>query len=118
MRMKDCAGYNQNGGATYLVRGWLQGLTHLDGCTQGADAAMKETGKSRLIQVNGPKGSHVLLVGCARGLDVVPGSGMTWEARNCIGPSPVGGRPAGGGRPENGEKALLLAIFRSSLTAG
>ncbi len=90
MRMKDCAGYNQNGGATYLLRGWFQGLTHLDGCTQGADAAMGETGKSRLIQINGPRGSHVYMVGCAGGLDVVPGSGVTWEAKNCIGPSPKG----------------------------
>lgn len=90
MRMIGCAGYNQNGGATYLLRGWFQGLTQLDGCTQGADAAMGATGKSRLIQVNGPRGSHVYMVGCAGGLDVVPGSGVTWEAKNCLGPSPVG----------------------------
>ena len=90
MRMQDCAGYNQNGGATYLLRGWFQGLTQLDGCTQGADAAMAATGKSRLIQINGPHGSHVYMVGCAGGLDVVPRSGVTWEAKNCIGPSPQG----------------------------
>lgn len=90
MRMKDCAGYNQNGGATYLLRGWLQGLTQLDGCTQGAGAAMEETKKSRLVQVNGPRGSHVYMVGCAGGVDVVGGSGVTWEAKNCIGPSPAG----------------------------
>jgi hypothetical protein len=90
MRMKDCAGYNQNGGATYLVRGWCNALTYLDGCTQGADAAMKATGKSRLIQVNGQRGAHVYLVGCAGGLDVVAGSGVTWEAKNCLGPSPNG----------------------------
>ena len=90
MRMKDCAGYNQTGGATYLLRGWCNALTYLDGCTQGADAAMKETGKSRLIQVNGQRGAHVYLVGCAGGLDVVSGCGVTWEAKNCIGPSPTG----------------------------
>jgi Pectate lyase superfamily protein len=90
MRMKDCAGYNQNGGATYLLRGWLQGLTHLDGCSQGADAAMASTGKSRLVQINGPRGSHVYMVGCAGGVDVVAGAGVTWEAKNCIGPSPAG----------------------------
>jgi len=90
MRMKDCAGYNQTGGATHLLRGWLQGLTHLDGCSQGADAAMAETGKSRLVQINGPRGSHVYMVGCAGGIDVVPGAGVTWEAKDCIGPSPSG----------------------------
>lgn len=90
MRMKDCAGYNQTGGATYLLRGWFQGLTHLDGCTQGADAAMAATGKSRLIEVNGPRGAHVYMVGCAGGLDVVAGCGVTWECKNCVGPSPEG----------------------------
>lgn len=90
MRMRDCAGYNQTGGATYLLRGWFQGLTQLDGCTQGADAAMAATGKSRLIQINGPRGSHVYMVGCAGGLDVMPGTGVTWEAKDCLGPSPAG----------------------------
>ena len=90
MRMKDCAGYNQNGGATYLLRGWCNGLTYLDGCTQGADAAMAATGKSRLVQVDGKRGAHVYMVGCAGGLDVMPGCGVTWEAKNCGGPSPKG----------------------------
>lgn len=90
MRMKDCAGYNQNGGATYLLRGWCNALTYLDGCTQGAGAAMEATGKSRLIEVNGQRGAHVYLVGCAGGLNVVSGCGVTWEAKNCTGPSPKG----------------------------
>jgi hypothetical protein len=90
IRMKDCAGYNQKGGATYLVKGWFSGLAYLDGCTQGADADMAATGKSRLIHIDGKNSGHVSMVGCSGGFDVKAGTGVTWEARNCDGPSPNG----------------------------
>jgi hypothetical protein len=90
MRMKDCAGYNQKGGATYLLKGWFSGLVHLDGCTQGADADMAATGKSRLAFIDGKSSGHVYMVGCSGGFDVKPGTGVTWEAKSCDGPSPTG----------------------------
>jgi len=30
------------------------------------------------------------MIGCAGGLAVAPGSGCTWQAQNCTGPSPLG----------------------------
>lgn len=90
MRMRDCAGYNQSGGATYLLKGWFSSLVHLDGCTQTADADMGATGKSRLAYIDGKSGAHVYMVGCNGGFDVKPGTGVTWEAKNCSGPSPAG----------------------------
>lgn len=90
MKMRDCNGYNMYGGATYLLRGWFASLTVLDGCGQAAGGAMAATGKSRLIQVNGNSSGHVLLRACSGGIDVVVGTGCTWQAQNCTGPSPLG----------------------------
>lgn len=90
MNLRSCAGYNESGGATYLLRGWFSTLTVLESCTQAAGKEMLATGKSRLIQINGNKGGHVLLQQSRGGLDIVKGSTCTWEAVNCIGPSPRG----------------------------
>ena len=90
MNMKDCSGYNQTGGATYLLRGWFMSLVNLDGCTQGAGSTMAATGKSRLVQANGNSSGHIYMLNSSGGIDTVPGSGITWEAKNCQGPSPLG----------------------------
>jgi hypothetical protein len=88
--MRACSGYNEYGGATYLLNGWFSGLTYLEGCGQGAGGAMAQTGKSRLLNVNGSGAGHVLMVACNGGIDVAGGTGCTWEARNCTGTSPLG----------------------------
>ncbi len=90
MQMRSCTGYNMNGGATYLLRGWFSSLTLMEGCSQDSGGQMAATGKSRLVQVNGNSAGHVLLVACSGGLDVAGGSGCTWQAQNCMGPSPLG----------------------------
>ncbi len=90
VKMRDCFGYNQTGGATYLVRGWQMGPCVLDGCGQGADSAMAATGKSRLIQVNGNSNANIQMNGCSGGFDGVWGTGVKWTAVNCQGPSPWG----------------------------
>ena len=90
MVMTNCSGYNEYGGATYLLRGWLSGLTMLDSCSQDAGGAMAATGLSRLVQVNGSNTGHVLLRGCSGGVAVSSGTACTWQAQNCTGPSPAG----------------------------
>ena len=90
MHLRHCTGYNQYGGATYLLRGYFNRLTVLEGCEQGAGAAMQATGKSRLVQVNGSADGHVLVERSAGGIDVVPGAACSWSAVNSSGPSPKG----------------------------
>lgn len=90
MQLRQCAGYNEYGGATYLLRGWFQGLTILEGCTQAAGGAVAATGKSRLVQVNGSDKGHVVVSRSGGGIDVVDGSHCTWSAANSSGPSPRG----------------------------
>jgi len=74
MQVRDCAGYNEFGGATYLLRGYFSALTTLDDCSQTSGGAMKATGKTRLVQVNGPASGHVVMRECVGGLDVASGS--------------------------------------------
>jgi hypothetical protein len=88
--MRNCTGYNEFGGATYLVRGWWMTGCTIDNCGQGAGAAMAATGKSRLIQVNGNSSGNVVIRGAGGGIDLASGSGCTWQAYNCTGPSPLG----------------------------
>lgn len=90
MHLRNCVGYNQGGGSTYLLRGWFNGLTVLDGCSQDAGGEMEASGKSRLVQVNGDGKGHVLVSRCHGGIDVVGGSACTWAAVNSTGPSPRG----------------------------
>jgi hypothetical protein len=90
MQLRNCTGYNEFGGATYLLRGWFTGLTCLESCAQGAGAAMAKTGKSRLVQVNGDAKGHVLMRACGGGVDAVAGTACTWTAEYCSGPSPSG----------------------------
>ena len=93
MQVRDCAGYNEFGGATYFLRGYFSALTTLDGCSQTSGGAVKATGKSRLVQVNGPATGHVIMRECVGGFDVASGSSAGWQAINCTGPSPVGNLP-------------------------
>jgi hypothetical protein len=88
--LRDCAGYNESGGATFLLRGFFSDLALLDGCTQYAGGAMSASGKSRLVQVNGSNTGHVLMRGCGGGLTVVSGTKCTWQAENCSGLAPIG----------------------------
>ena len=90
MKMRDCNGYNQGGGATYLLRGWWSGQTVLEGCQQAAGGAMAATGLSALTQVNGSSSGNVLMRACNGNVVVVPGTGCTWQAINCTGTSPSG----------------------------
>jgi hypothetical protein len=89
VKLRDCYGYNQGGGATYLARGWFATPSILDGCAQGADAQMAATGKSRLIKIDGSN-TTVTMTNCAGGFDGNFGTGMKWTATNCQGPSPFG----------------------------
>ena len=90
IRMRDCNGYNQGGGATYLARGWYSDLCLLDGCTQDAGGAMAATGQSRLMQISGSSSGNVVMTNCRGGVTTVSGNQCTWSATNCTGPSPVG----------------------------
>lgn len=90
VQMRSCTGYNENGGATYLLTGWYSALSFLEGCNQAAGGAMAATGLSRLAYINGSNQGHVLMVGCAGGVGVASGTSCTWEAQNCTGPSPLG----------------------------
>jgi hypothetical protein len=90
MQMRSCTGYNEYGGATYLLRGWFSDLVYLDGCGQAAGGTMASTGKSRLVQINGGSSGHVYMLGCSGGVDVVGGAACTWQAQGCTGPSPLG----------------------------
>ena len=90
MFLRNCGGYNEYGGATYLLRGWFSGLTYLDSCAQAAGGAMGATGAAGLVQVNGNSSGHVLMTGCHGNIAVVSGTSCTWEAQNCSGSSPKG----------------------------
>ncbi len=90
VKMRDCSGYNQNGGATYLVRGYFMTPSLMDGCVQGADGAMAATGKSRLVQISGTSAGNLLMLACSGGVDVVWGNQCKWQSMNSSGPSPIG----------------------------
>jgi pectate lyase-like protein len=90
MKMRDCNGYNMYGGATYLLRGWFNGQTVLEGCQQAAGGAMAATGLSALVQVNGSNTGNVLMRACNGNVVVSPGTACTWQAVNCTGTSPTG----------------------------
>lgn len=90
MLLRNCGGYNEYGGATYLLRGWFSTLTYLDSCAQSAGGAMAATGASGLVQVNGNSSGHVLMKGCHGSVAVVSGTACTWQAENCSGSSPLG----------------------------
>lgn len=90
MGLRNCTGFNMYGGATYLLRGWWVALTTLEGCAQDAGGAMAATGASRVTQVNGDSGGHVLMRACSGGLDAVSGTACTWAAECSSGPSPLG----------------------------
>jgi hypothetical protein len=96
MNMKSCTGYNQFGGATFLLKGYFTDLVSMDGCNQAAGAQMQATGKSRLIQISGSSTGHVIMRDCQGGIDVVSGNAATWQAINCSGTSPKGALPMKG----------------------
>ena len=89
MNLRNCTGFNMNGGATYLLRGWFVDFVNLQNCSQDSGGQMASTGKSRLLQLNGATGAHAAMQGCFGGLDVL-NPGCTWSATNCTGPSPKG----------------------------
>ena len=90
VQLRSCTGHNQFGGATYLLRGFFNGLTVLDGCRQSAGGAMAATGLSRLVQVHGTDTGHVLLRGSSGGVATIANTKCTWRAENCSGPAPSG----------------------------
>lgn len=91
MRLLNCVGYNQYGGATYLLRGWFSGLTTLEGCSQDSGAQMAATGKSRLVQIDGDAKGHVYMRNCTGGIALKNATtACTWKAENCTGDSPLG----------------------------
>src|SRR5258708_3976293 len=59
VKLRDCTGYNQGGGATYLLKGWYMTSAYLDGCGHAAHGAMAATGKSRLMSIDGQNTAHV-----------------------------------------------------------
>ncbi len=90
MYLRNCAGHNMYGGATYLLRGWFSGLTVLEGCGQSAAGAVAATGATRLVQINGNTDGHVRLRNCNGGIAVADGSTCSWAAESSAGPSPRG----------------------------
>lgn len=90
MNMRDCVGFDMGGGATYLLKGVWSQLCCLDGCAAWSGGAMAQTGATRLVQINGNSNAHVVMSQCGGGFDGVAGCGVTWEAINCSGPSPIG----------------------------
>ena len=90
MILRNIGGYNQPGGATYLLRGWFSGLTTLDNCTQSAGGAMAATGASGLIQVNGSSSGFVMMRACSGNVVAASGNACGWTAQNCTGTSPRG----------------------------
>lgn len=90
IKLRNCAGYNEFGGATYLLRGWFDYITTLDECAQSAGGAMAAAGPARLIQVFGPNTGVVLMRTCAGQVDVQSGNATPWIAQNCQGASPSG----------------------------
>jgi hypothetical protein len=90
MTLRDCSGYNEFGGATYLLLGWWSNLTLLDGCIQAAGGQMASTGKSRLTRINGTTTGQVVIRGCQGGIDVASGSSCPWYAEFSSGSLPNG----------------------------
>jgi hypothetical protein len=90
MNMRNCTGYNQFGGATYLLNGYWTDLVSMDGCNQSAGAAMAATGKSRLARIYGSNTGHVVMRDSQGGIDIGSGNAATWQAINCSGTSPLG----------------------------
>jgi hypothetical protein len=90
IKMRDCSGYNEFGGATYLVRGYFVAPSFLDGCQQAAGGAVAATGQSRLIQINGNSSGNVFMIGCNGGVAVSGGSACKWQSMGSTGPSPLG----------------------------
>lgn len=90
MRMRDCVGFDMNGGATYLLRGWWLMQTVLSGCTNWCDGEMKNTGACRLVQINGNSNGSIIMENCGGGFTTVKGCGVKWVAAYCSGPSPSG----------------------------
>jgi polygalacturonase len=88
--MRNCSGYNMYGGATYLLRGWFNGLTVLDSCSQDAGGAMAASGLSRLVQIDGSSTGNVLMRACSGGIALKSGTTCGWQAENCSGPTPTG----------------------------
>jgi hypothetical protein len=90
IKMRDCSGYNEFGGATYLVRGYFVAPSFLDGCQQAAGGAVAATGKSRLIQISGNSSGNVFMIGCNGGVAVAGGNACKWQSMGSSGPSPLG----------------------------
>lgn len=90
IKMRDCSGYNEFGGATNLVRGYFVSPCLLDACQQSAGAAVATTGKSRLIQITGTTAAFVLMNSCSGGVDTPAGNQAWWRAVDSSGPSPLG----------------------------
>src|SRR6185369_16798250 len=90
IKMRDCSGYNEFGGATYLVRGWFVSPAVLDGCQQAAGGAVAATGKSRLVQIAGSSTGNLYMVNCNGGVALASNNGCKWQATACSGPTPTG----------------------------
>ena len=90
MTLRNVGGFNEPGGATYLLRGYFTGLTTLDGCVQAAGGAMAATGQSALVQVNGSSSGFVLMRACSGNVVAVSGTPCGWSAQNGQGTSPRG----------------------------
>jgi pectate lyase-like protein len=90
MNMRDCTGFDMMGGATYLLQGWWLMKSTLDGCSNWSAGAMANTGKSKLLHMNGNNQGSVVLNNCQGGFDGQSGTGLKWLAVNCTGPSPWG----------------------------
>lgn len=88
--LKYSSGYNETGGATYLLRGYFTGLVTLDECAQFAGAAMAATGPAKIVQVYGPNTGAVIMRSSIGELDVASGNSAIWVAKNCLGGSPAG----------------------------
>jgi hypothetical protein len=90
MQLKNCGGYNMYGGATYLLRGWFNGLTTIENCGQGSGGASAAAGSPKLVQINGSNTGFVMARGCSGDIDVAGGSPCNWSAERCLGLSPLG----------------------------
>lgn len=73
-----CGGYNEGGGATYLVRAYANGVNVLESCGQDSGGAMAATGKSGLLEVDGPAGTKFIVSHCGGRVDSVAGTAATF----------------------------------------
>ncbi len=90
MTLRNCSGYNEFGGATYLLRGWWMTLSTLDTCSQAAGGAVAATGASGLVQINGNSNGHLVMRSCSGAIYYAGGNACTWQAYNSSGTSPIG----------------------------